>query len=58
MFKNLILKLKFKNKQLLIGFENFYFSKIFQKDFLMASKFLCLHKFLERLLNGFSKKFM
>ena len=46
MFKNLILKLKFKNKQLLIGFEKFI------KDFLMASKFLCEHKFLERLLNN------
>ena len=32
-----------------MAFENFYFSKIFQKTSNWLSKFLCEHKFLESL---------
>ena len=38
-----------------MAFENFYFSKIFQKTSNWLFKKICKHKFLERLLNGFSK---
>ena len=38
-----------------MDFENFYFSKIFQKTIKRLLKFLCKHKFLGRLLNNFKE---